>query len=130
MRIYIAARQKQKDKVKKISEELSKYTGLLIFDWTSIPNLKPYEENIEESKKISQEISKSIKEADLFILVSDEGGTDMFVELGIAITENLNKGTPKIYAIGKNNSRSLMLNHPSIIKINSIQELIKEEFNS
>ena len=123
MKVYISSRQNKKDYIKEITDILNKKGYELSFDWRKIPDLKPYQKNEEKSVKISQEITNSIKKSDLFILISDSGGTDMFIELGIAISENLKKGSPKIYCIGKHNNRSLMLHHPSIKRINSIEEL-------
>jgi len=124
MKAYIASRQSQRGYVEKISEQLKKKEYELIFNWIELPDLRPYKDNENESRAISKKIVDSIKGSDLFLLISDSGGTDMFIELGIAISENSMKGSPKIYCIGEHNNRSLMLHHPSIKRINSIEEIV------
>ncbi len=64
-------------------------------------------------------IEREVKNCDIFILISDKAGTDMFVESGIAIA--LKK---KIYIVGKWNKRSLMHFHPNITRVDSLESLI------
>jgi len=64
----------------------------------------------------------------VFVLISDAGGTNMYIEIGMAITyKNLKNKNLKIYAVGENCYRSLMLNHPEIIHKQSLEEVLKEE---
>jgi len=81
------------------------------------------------SAAIAQQISTALKETDIFILISDDGETDTYIELGIAIAHQLNNSKPQIYIIG--NRRSLMHCHLSIIPANSIDDILKTlEFQS
>ncbi len=61
------------------------------------------------------------------VLISDPEGIDMFVELGIAISNALESGKPKIYAVGDYNKRSLMHFHPKINHVNNLEEIFLEE---
>lgn len=66
---------------------------------------------------MAKKIEKEIKKCDTFILISDRAGTDMFVELGIAI--GLRK---KVYVVGGHNKRSLMHFHPHVHHIEGLNE--------
>ena len=119
MKFYFASRIKNKEKILKISEVLKKNKHSVVSSWLQTPSLKPYEKNKKSCKLMAKKIEHEIKKSDVFVLISDRAGTDMFVELGIAIS--LNK---KIYIIGKWNKRSLMHFHPLINHISSVKELL------
>ena len=119
MKWYIASRTKNKDLVKNIKQKLESKGHEVTFDWTQISILTPYEENIEKCQEVATNITKAIENTDNFILLSDAAGTDMFVELGLALTHAKN-----IYILGDHNKRSLMHLHPKITHINTFEELI------
>lgn len=119
MKFYFASRYRHKEKLLKISKFLEAKKHKVVSSWLYIQSLKPYEENQKQSRKMAAKIEKEIKNCDVFILISDKAGTDMFVESGIAIA--LKK---KIFVVGKWNKRSLMHFHPRIIHVDSLESLI------
>lgn len=127
MKWYFASRTKHKDTIKLIGNLLEKYNHKIIFDWTSLEKLIPYNQNENLCKNISQKIFSSIKDSDIFVLISDSEGTDMLIELGIAISSYIKNKVPKIYIVGEYNKRSLMHFHPSIIHMNSLKEVLTKE---
>ncbi len=127
MKWYIASRTRNREEVHKWANKLSQMGHNLIFDWTLLEGIEPYNKNIDACKRISEELSKSIPNADIFVLLCDSGGTDMFVELGIAIGSFLERGSPKIYLVGENNKRSLMHLHPSITHFRKVEEVFEKE---
>jgi len=72
-------------------------------------------------------MSLALAHADVFVLISDEAGTDMFVELGIAIAQWMQNKKMRIYIVGKHNKRSLMHLHPAINHVNRIEEIFEKE---
>ena len=127
MKWYIAARQKNKEEVRKLINNLSKKNQDISYDWTLTPDFKPFNENSKKSQEIASNISKALLDTDIFILISDPEGTDMYIELGIAIAYSMKNKNMKIYIVGEHNKRSLMHFHPAIIHANNIDEVFKSE---
>src|SRR3989338_8891550 len=74
--------------------------------------VKPYEENKEISKQYAEEDISSVRNSDVFILLSNqEGSTGAHVEFGAALALAKEKGKPKIYVVGDHTSRSLFYYH-------------------
>jgi|SRR3989344_4538039 len=128
MKWYFASRTRHKSKIGLLKKILEDNNNSVTFDWTSIDGFNPSIDDYRRYKKIFEKISKSVSDADIFVLISDSDGTDMFVELGIAINNHLNKNFPKkIYVVGKYNKRSLMHFHPSITHVSSIKDVFYRE---
>jgi len=87
--------------------------------------LIPYQEHKKQSSVVAQKISQAIQTTDIFVLLADMSGTDMYVELGLAIANHKKSDKPKIYVIG--NRRSLMHYHPSITPVTSIEDVFRKE---
>lgn len=118
MKFYFASRFRHKAKILEISKLLESKKHKVVSSWINNPSLKPYEENEKQCRLMAKKIESEIKKSDIFVLISDRAGTDMFVELGIAIS--LKK---KIYVVGKYGKRSLMHFYPEIKHIFSIKDL-------
>lgn len=123
MKIYIASRLKDKNFVSEQIALLKKHNHAFLFDWTSKElNLKPYSNNVL-SKEYSSQIHNAIINVDIFILISDVEGQDMFIELGIALESLRNSGKPKIFIVGANRDLSMMHNHSAIQHVDNINEI-------
>ncbi len=120
MKFYFASRIKNKEKLLKFSKILEKNNHKVVSSWMNVGSLKPYSENQQQSRAMAKKIEGDIKKCDIFVLISDKAGTDMFVELGIAIS--LKK---KIYIVGKWNKRSLMHFHPHVKHVDALNTLFK-----
>jgi len=120
MKVYLASRYKYKEKLLMLAHELMIRNYKITSSWLKTKSLKPYDQNIKESRNMAKKIERDVSQSDIFILISDRAGTDMFVELGIAIALN-----NKIYVVGKYNKRSLMHLHPKIKHVNDVDELLK-----
>lgn len=120
MKFYFASRYRHKGKLLKIKEQLEIQKHKVVSSWLTIDSLRPYDEHPKECRAMSARIEREIKSCDIFILISDKAGTDMFVELGIAIAQKKN-----IYVVGKWNKRSLMHFHPQIKHIDTLEEILK-----
>ncbi len=128
MKWYFASRTRHKEKIGLLKKILEENNNSVTFDWTSTDDFNSSNNDYKRYKEISEKISKDVSNADIFVLISDPAGTDMFVELGIAINNYMNKNLQKkIYVVGKYNKRSLMHFHPSITHVNSIKEIFYRE---
>lgn len=120
MKIYFASRFKYRGLWREKSPGIELLGHKVVSSWIWKESQKPYNKYEENSAKIAQKVEEDIKSCDTFVMLSDEGGTDMFVELGIALA--LDK---KVFVVGDHVDRSLMHFHPKIIKLSSINEFFK-----
>ncbi len=128
MKWYFASRTKHKELIIGYSEKLTAVGEEVVSDWVYVENLLPYTSNVERAEKLSQEVVSSILVCDIFVLISDEGGTDMFVELGTALAKVTCKASSiRIYIIGEQGKRSLMQLHPAVIHIATIEDCLELE---
>ncbi len=127
MKWYFASRTRHQAKLKTLCDFLKSKGEVITSDWiyTDAQTLMPYTEHLVETQNLSERIVKSILECDNFVLISDPEGTDMFIELGIALGRTISN-TPSIYIIGKYAKRSLMQLHPSIVHLETMEELFKK----
>ena len=126
MKIYLAARFNKKQEVRDLYERFKKLGYEIAADWTLHKPIKPYENNPKTAREYSLEDIDAVKNCDVFILITDEAGTGMYVELGAAISSNLEHGKPKIYVIGEYTSRSMFYFHPSVNRRKTIDEVLEE----
>lgn len=124
MKWYFASRMKHKEMINEIINHLKKHGHEVVYEWSIFGSLKPYKDNAEVCSRVASEISKALKDVDVFVLLSDEAGTDMFVELGIVISNN---NGARVYAVGEFNDRSLMHFHPLIKRVEKISDVFRKE---
>ena len=118
---------KHRSKISDISKFLRKRGEMVISEWIYKDSLKPYEENISKIQPFSEEVVSSLLDTDIFVLISDPEGTDMFIELGVCLAKITLQKNIKIYIVGKYSKRSLMQLHPSITHVKNIEELFNYE---
>ena len=126
MKFYIAARFGLKDEVKEIYKTLEDKGHEVTADWTEHKPVKPYDEHQDISGEYAVEDVDAAMSCGVFILVSSEAGTGMYVELGAAIANNIKNCSPKIYIIGNHTGRSMFYFHPSVIRKNNLEEVLED----
>lgn len=126
MKVYVATRTSRKEEVREIYKKLIEMGHEITEDWTKHKSIKPYIKNQKMASKYAVEDINGVLDADVFILLCDEGGTGMFVEMGTAITMNLISKKTKVYVVGKYNDRSIFFFHPSVIRKDTIEEVLEE----
>lgn len=119
MKIFVAGKVGQEKSAREAMSILSRAGHEVSFDWTSIPHLKPYDENSEASRRAALLESRGVLESDALVLLAHDKGVGMYVELGMAIA----CGKP-IYVIGSETSRTMFLYHPLVRRVNSISTLL------
>ena len=127
MKWYFASRTRHRESIDKIVNFLISHNHEVVYEWSKLGSLKPYNENSDKASLIAKEIGLSLKNVDIFVLITDEAGTDMFIELGIVIGRWINDQKIKIYAVGKFNDRSLMHFHPAIKKVDTMSDVFSRE---
>lgn len=127
MKWYFASRIRHKDNISRIIKLLQSQNHEVVYDWSKLGSLKPYKDNSHQASLIAEEISVALKNVDIFVLISDEFGTDMFIELGLVIGNWLDNKKIKIYAVGNFNNRSLMHFHPAIKQVDNLSDVFSLE---
>ncbi len=127
MKWYFASRMRHKESIEKIVDFLKSQDHQVVYEWSKLSQLEPYNGNPEKSSSVAKEISVALKDLDIFVLITDEAGTDMFIELGIVIGKWLDNNKTKIYAVGKFNDRSLMHFHPAIRRVGKLSDVFSIE---
>ena len=131
MKWYFASRTKHRFKIIEISQFLANVGETVTSDWVYKEISQPYEKNTNEVEALSDEVVGSILETDIFVLISDPEGTDMFIELGVSLAKKAFLKKIKIYIVGRYSRRSIMQNHPSIVHVSNVKEIFdKEGINS
>ncbi len=125
MKFYIAARFRKRNSVEKLGKRLEKLGHQMVSDWIKDPSIQPYEKHQKLATKYSLRDIDSIKNSDVFVLISDKSGTGMYTEFGEAIFSNRFFGKPTIYVIGKYSSGSIQFFLPFVKRLDTVKDLLK-----
>lgn len=127
MKWYFASRVRHRKFINQLITLLEAKKHSVVYNWSKLDILKPYQENAAQTSLVAQNISLALKDVDIFVLIADEGGTDMFVELGMVIRQWLENNKIRVYIVGKHNNRSLMHFHPAIKRLETLSEVFAIE---
>lgn len=127
MKWYFASRTKHKEFIRDIISFLKSRNHSVVYDWPGLDSFSSFKEDSNKSSLIAKEIGDALKDVDIFVLIADESGTDMFIELGIALGRWLDDSKIKIYSVGKFNERSLMHFHPAIKRFTNLNDVFLRE---
>lgn len=128
MDFYISARTREISRVRMMYSLLEERGHSISYDWTQRYGKikRPYIENPSEVRKLSQDVLEGIKNSDVFILLIDKNGTDMYSELASALSFNLDNSKPLIYIIGERDSPSIFSFNSSVKFRISLEDILIE----
>lgn len=118
MKFYIAGRNSKRNEIKRMQNALINEGHQITVDWTDDKFIRPYSEHKELSEKYAKLSVDGVKQCDVFLIISDEAGMGMYVELGVAIA--LKK---KVIVLGDKNS--MFYFYPGIIVKDNFEEMLK-----
>lgn len=128
MKWYFASRVRHLHKITEITKYLESKGEIVLSHWIYENPPKPFNEHPEVIGTFASKVTTALSKIDIFVLISDPEGTDMFVELGFALARKLSDSPHlKIYIVGKHSKRSAMQLHPSIIHSKTLFEVFKKE---
>lgn len=127
MKWYFASRTRHRKKLIIIADYLKNNGQLVNSDWIYENLPKPFVKYPGRIGRFTNSVAKAILDSDIFVLISDRGGTDMFVELGICIARRASSKRPRIYIVGEHSKRTVMQLHPAIIHLKTLREVFKNE---
>lgn len=67
MKIYVAARFHEKERVRKIYEQLKEYGHEVILDWTICKTQQPFEQHLKDARICAEHSIEGVKKCDVFI---------------------------------------------------------------
>lgn len=126
MKFYVAGKLGRHDGVISAYEKIREKGHEVIVDWTPHKPIKPYAENPQTSREYAIEDANGSKNCDVFILISSDDGTGMYVELDLTLASNIETGKPKIYVVGEHNKRSRFFFHPSVNQKDTIEAVFED----
>lgn len=124
MKLFVTGKAGEEQKAREVMQLLRKAGHEITFDWTTIPHLKPYDQNIHESRQAALLEARGVLEADAIVLLAHERGVGMYVELGMAIAKN-----KPVYVIG-DVAPTMFLFHPIVIRFKDLTEVLRHLENS
>ena len=127
MKWYFASRIRHQPKIVEVSKYLEGRGETIMSTWIHAGSLKPYAENLDKVQPFTKEVVNQLLETEIFTMISDPEGTDMFIELGICLAQKSLGKNVRLYIIGNHSKRSLMQLHPDINHVENIKELLERE---
>lgn len=138
LKVYVAGRISRQDEIRNILDCLKKEGIEITRDWTWKEPTPLTNENEATTfrKKVYATLDpkyhheaegdlQAVLDADVFIILTDEHGSGMYVEMGAAFAGNkLNNKPQLMYAIGPHFDRMVFYQHRSVHRTNSIEEII------
>jgi len=128
MKFYFSSRSKMREEVVNMQRIISERGHFLSYDWAKeVKNLKrPYSEIPKIVQARVCEMMDGIRNSDVFVMISDEEGIDMYGELASAISFNYIYKRPEVYVLGNGSSPSIFPFHPFVKSRTTIQEILDE----
>lgn len=131
LKFYIAGRWTKKSVVAEVMRAVENAGHAITLDWTKIPDDPPEDFEGEKTKQAWHAYNAirdlyAVVMSNVFVLLTDEGGVGMYVELGAAIQNQVEWGGTNVYVIGKHLDRSIFFHHPVVKIRDSIQDVLRE----
>lgn len=121
MKFFVSGKIGDETTAQQVMNALKDAGHTISFDWTSIRHLKPYDQNVSESREAAVLEARAVKDADVLVVAAHDKGVGMYVELGIAI----GAGVP-VRVISADVSRTMFFHHPLVRIVNAVDEIIAE----
>ena len=125
MKFYVASRTKRTPEVKALIATLTERGHSVTHDWTTFEFElnRPYP--ADTARLCAEKDLAGIKEAEVFILLCDEGISGMYVELGYALATNTH-----IYSVGKDNGHTVFQYLSDVKRVETVEEVLEDLENS
>ncbi len=111
----------------RISDFLRSQGETIVSNWIYKDVQIPFSSNLTASQRFSTEITNDLLAADVFVVINDKGGTDLFTEYGFCLSRKLRGENIKLYVVGKIADASLLQLHPSVVHVEQLHEVFEAE---
>lgn len=127
MKVYVAAKFNDKEKVKQVYESLKKEGHIITHEWIHNKPASPFTENPEFTAKCVTEDINGVLSSDIFILLSNvEPSLGSATELGVAIASFINFKKPYIYVVGPYFDANFAFFHAAVQQKETIADVLKD----
>lgn len=138
LKVYVAGRISRQAEVQTICAILKDAGLSIIRDWTWTNTIKNEQEAASFRKQAYSELNpkyheeadsdlNAVLDADIFVILTDEQGSGMYVEMGAAFAgQKLTNKPQRLYAIGPHFDRMVFYQHHNIHRVNTIHEVIED----
>jgi hypothetical protein len=120
MKLFVSGKVGAEAETRSVMTALRGRGHQITFDWTSIDHLRPYEENAAPSAHAAELELAGVAAADALVLLADERGVGMYVELGAALA----LGKP-VYVVTAPPARTMFFFHPLVHIVRDTEELLR-----
>lgn len=121
MKFYIAARTARADDIREIKAMLASHGHELSYDWTESDLLQTRPYPVEFAAPEAERELNGVATADVFVILGDEGGTGMYVELGYALAQSI-----PIYSVGNHNDKTLFQFLPKVKRVDTFADILAD----
>lgn len=124
MKFYIAARTAKISEVNDMTLVLEEKGHECTHNWATAEDAglgRPYHEHAVKASKFAADDIAGARDADVFVILGDKGGTGMYVEMGAALSHNA-----KVYAIGAHNDETVFHFHPHVTRVDTFEAVLKD----
>ena len=128
MKFFIAGYIQDKETVKQIYGLIRQAGHEIVTDWTNDDPVTRDDPNFfQEKQKRAVRDLEGVMECDVFVILAEPiDGRAKYSEFGIALMSNVEKGTPHLFVVGEDTTRSLFFFHPAVKHKKSIEEVLEE----
>ncbi len=128
MKIYVASRFANIDRVKSLQKILKGHGHEITTDWTTHEHVQPVtDSNRSLATQYAIEDVKAVLDCEIFVLLTTEKtGAGSTTEFGAALLSSSLHGKPKVYVIGPYLESNLFYLHPSVTRKQTIEEVVEE----
>jgi len=134
MKIFVSGQITDLDNVRIVQQRLIEEGHEITHDWTRnetgdkmLAGDAAKLADIHETGRRAELDIQGVIDCEAYVVCTDntKSGKGMYAELGAALALNVTTQSPKIYMLGALNHMSVFYFHPSVVHLNSIDELIK-----
>ena len=118
VRLFVSGKVGADEEVSAVMAALTAAGHEITLDWTTVPHLRPYDENAVASREAAAVDIDAIRDAEALVLIPHAKGIGMYVELGAALAY----GKP-VYVIATSPSESMFFHHPLVTRVDHVTSL-------
>ena len=126
MKFYVAGPWNNKEEVRAIQQTILDHGHEITVDWTLHPSTMPHETNAHEASRQAVNDLKGIQDCEVFIIVTNEAGRGMYVELGAALARAQIHQPVRVFAVGEHSNNSVFYFHPLVKRCPTIYDVFTE----
>lgn len=126
MKIYVASTITNKLNAREVMDQFHQAGHEITVNWTLEPVVDEQDRNGKavEVGSISVRDFAGVSDSDVFVLLAEPSqGRSMYVELGLALSSHVQRGSPEIFVVGEKSDQTIFYYHPAIRRARTIEDV-------